>query len=210
MINEYSSRIRNTSSSLLTKIFGVFKVSVNNSTPKLLMIIENLTRNFENPLIFDLKGSTYMRRSSNIIYGDFDFMPKNQVYKDIDFLACFKQNFNYKEGKVVFNTLEIDTHLLEKYEIMDYSLLFIIEEIKNPRDSMIRSGNFLRFGNYVCVLGIIDFLQNYSYRKKLETKINKLKKEEPENYSCIPPDAYRSRFLKLMFEIFMSASSTSQ
>lgn len=201
--------MKNSSSSLFAKIFGVFKVSVNNSTPKLLMIIENLTRNFENPLIFDLKGSTYMRRSTNVIYNDFDFMPKCQVYKDIDFLGSFKRDFNYKDGKAIFNTLEIDTHLLENYEIMDYSLLFIIEEIKSPRDSIIKSGNYFRLGNYVCVLGIIDFLQNYSYRKKLETKINKLKKEESQSYSCIPPNAYRSRFLKLMFEIFMSASSSS-
>jgi hypothetical protein len=64
-------------------------------------------------------------------------------------------------------------------------------------------------GNYICCVGIIDYPQNYSCKKKLETQINKLKKDQPFNYSCIPPEAYRSRFLKLMFDIFMTSGSSS-
>lgn len=209
MIKEYCDLVTVSDRSLLAKIFGVFKVTIDNSTPRMLVILENLSRHFHSPLIFDLKGSTHMRQSSQIDYKSFDFMPKTQVYKDKDFLNCYQNRLSHKEGKSVFELLEQDTFLLEKHEIMDYSLLFLIEEIKNPRGSIINSCNTFRMGNYICCVGIIDYLQNYSYKKKLETQINKFKKDQTSNFSCIPPDAYRTRFLKLMFDIFMTSSSPS-
>jgi len=50
--------------------------------------------------------------------------------------------------------------------------------------------------NYYYRLGIIDFLQAYTRRKKLETlTLRKYFKDKPKDcFSCVPPDTYADRF----------------
>lgn len=210
IIEAYCLRQRESANCLLTKIFGAFKVKINKSGSRFLVIMENLLKNFENPLIFDLKGSTDERQSSSESYEKFDLMPKNVVYKDLDFLNSFDHKKKFKVCKDLMNSLEIDSKLLESFDIMDYSLLLIVEEFQ-PNININESLRFVRVGKYWCCLGIIDFFQNYSKFKKFETNFNRFKKNDPNQCSCIPPKAYRERFLMLMKNIFMnSPSSTSE
>jgi len=163
--------------------------------------MENTLKNFENPLIFDLKGSTHERRSSNQTYKQFSSMPKNVVYKDIDFLNLNECEKDFKLCAKLLRSLEKDTKLLESNDIMDYSLMLVIEEFELNKN-LTESKKFFKVGKYCCSIAIIDFLQNYSKFKKLETNFNRLKKNDPYRHSCIPPKAYRERFLGFMRKIF--------
>lgn len=170
--------------------------------------MENLLKNFENPLIFDLKGSTHERRTSNQNYNEFSSMQKNVVYKDIDFLNLNECEKDFKACSKLFRSLESDSKLLESNDIMDYSLLLVIEEFEFDKN-ISESHKFFKVGKYWCSVAIIDYLQNYSRSKKFETNFNRLKKNDPNIHSCIPPKAYRDRFLELMRNIFVNSSCRS-
>ncbi|OMJ71897.1 hypothetical protein SteCoe_29780 [Stentor coeruleus] len=204
MAKDYSIRISENNRSYLARVFGVFKISINSSHPIILIIMENLSRFFTSPLSFDLKGSSHERRSTYTSYINYMIMPRGKVYKDIDFENTFgKIDIENNEGPEILNSLELDTKLLEKYEIMDYSMLLLLEEANNCRNSLLHSKNCFRSGELIGNLGIIDFLQNYSARKRIETTLNTFKNDKKSNYSCIPPDMYRDRFLQLAKDIFV-------
>ena len=173
MAKDYSARISEKSQSYLAKIYGVFKVVINSSHPIIIIIMENLSRFFTNPLNFDLKGSKHERRSTYTGYPNYRVMPRGRVYKDIDFANAFKQLYTENiDGSEILKSLELDTKLLEAYEIMDYSMLLLLEESNNCRNSLLHSNNCFRSGELIGIIGIIDFLQNYSTRKRLETTLN--------------------------------------
>jgi hypothetical protein len=209
IIKDYRDRVTSITSSHLTRIFGVFRITIGTQEPILICIMENLSRNFSSPLIFDLKGSTYERRSTYSAYPNYAAMPREIVYKDIDFLNAFSDVcVGGNDGKEIMQALEADTELLEKHQIMDYSLLLFLEEIKGPKFSFVQSSRCFRLGELVGFVGIIDFLQNYSYRKKLENTINGLNKGKRANCSCVPPSEYRIRFLNLARKLFISKVSS--
>jgi hypothetical protein len=49
-------------------------------------------------------------------------------------------------------------------------------------------------------MGIIDFLQKYNARKRMETKWLKLRNRnvDPTTFSCVDPELYGDRFLEFM------------
>lgn len=51
-------------------------------------------------------------------------------------------------------------------------------------------------------LGIIDFLQAYTYKKKLETKLlrNRFSKKPKNCFSCVEPPIYADRFHDFLVE----------
>ena len=100
------------------------------------------------------------------------------------------------------NSIEKDIELLEKYEIIDYSMLLIIEENDDIRSNSIFSNSLLYFGQFVANIRIVNFLQNFSTKKKIENKYNTLKKQKPENYSCMSTLLYKQLFLNMVKSIF--------
>lgn len=201
MIKDYAHRLISTTHSYLARIYGAFKLSVAGSEPIIIIIMENLSRCFKNPLMFDLKGSTHERRESLTKYKDLDAMDRSRVYKDEDFMNCIQTiNINSIEAEKIFKSLELDTKLLETYEIMDYSMLVLFQEtnsIENSPQSEIYN-NFFRFGDFSGYVGVIDYFQTFTIRKKLENKFNQIK---ANNFSCIPPFHYRKRFLNMIANI---------
>ena len=167
------------------------------------MIMENLGKHFDNPLIFDLKGSTHNRETSATIYLDFKTMPRNKVYKDLDFInGPSKLEINEDKAKQILNSLDLETGLLEAYGIMDYSLIIFLEENKGKNTDV--DSRIFKLKNYVGIVGIIDYLQTYTIKKKLENKLKNLKSERKYDHSCINPKAYRRRFLKMIANTFFS------
>ena len=192
-------RVSTDNLSFLMQVYGIFKVSISKSSSTILMLMENLTRNFDGPLIFDLKGSTHQRSSSISLYSNFASMPRNKIYKDIDF---FRLKKTIGISQRVIESIEIDSGLLEKFEIMDYSLLVIIETISEKNQGVLKFKNAIKFQDYIIRIGIIDFLQGYTSRKRIEKTINTLRLDDTNSFSCVPPDIYRRRFLDMIRDAF--------
>ena len=198
MIKDYTKRITSAAPSFLTNIFGIFKIWIGPAIPIILILCENLAKQLYSPLIFDLKGSTHERKSTTTAYESIRSMPRNKIYKDLDFSGAIGSlQLVAENAKNILLSLALDTELLKSYEIMDYSMLVLIEEAEEKYENCMESYRYFKFKEYNICIGIIDYLQTYSVRKKLETKINTLKADEAENYSCIPPVSYRKRFLSM-------------
>ena len=100
---------------------------------------------------------------------------------------------------------------------MDYSLLFGIERVDSLKDvkdmrGLIKSYECLDIdGNkfyQVFYISILDYLQDYSLQKKIETKRNKFKKGNPKDRSAIPPVKYQERFYNFIKNHVIKPKST--
>ena len=203
MAKDYAKRLSSKTPSALAEIFGVFKISIGSSSPMLLVLMENLSKDLETPLIFDLKGSSHNRQSTFSRYSSFRYMPRDKIYKDLDFLLIGKSiDLSNDANEIIARVLELDSEMLERYEIMDYSLLLLIDKVNETNKDLLKRKNYFCLTDSIVRVGIIDYLQCYSSRKKLETRINSLRLDESNNYSCIPPDLYRRRFLDMVKNIF--------
>ncbi|XP_065557771.1 phosphatidylinositol 4-phosphate 5-kinase type-1 beta-like [Artemia franciscana] len=125
---------------------------------------------------FDLKGSTYKRKASKK-----ETSKKFPTYKDLDFMkkhpeGIFLENKTYD---TLLETMEKDCKLLESFKIIDYSLLLGVYFVRsNSSDLESNDANDFPSGatlawtkNGDCLalyLGIIDILQKYNLKKKLE------------------------------------------
>ena len=105
----------------------------------------------------------------------------------------------------VIYTIESDTRFLQKHNLMDYSLLIQIEKVSSGQKlPETKNRNIIQSvdGKRLYHIGIIDFLQDFSYAKKIESfiKTTKAKGEQAKLISCVHPDFYAQRFLKFMKE----------
>ena len=172
------------------------------SNPIILILMEGLSHNFKDPLFFDLKGSTQHRRTTPSSYSNFNSMPRDTIYKDVDFYSVGQIiNLPSETASEIIRSLELDSKLFENYEVMDYSLLLIIETDKQKMNIEFNSIRSIKFEDYQMCIGIIDFLQSYSSMKKLHATINTLGGDYTKN-SCVAPDLYRKRFLEMTKYIF--------
>ena len=91
----------------------------------------------------------------------------------------------YQMAKILNLCVNNDTLCLSKSQIIDYSLLVVI----NTATKQIR-------------FGIIDYVQHYTYEKYFETKIKKIwKGHEP---TIIDPEKYKKRFKKAIKRYFIA------
>jgi 1-phosphatidylinositol-4-phosphate 5-kinase len=91
----------------------------------------------------------------------------------------------------------MDSEFLRKQNIMDYSLLLVIESGSDMKETRNRYTN----GQQVFHFGIIDFLQDWNISKRLENRykrIVKLKKGEATDLSAIEPNLYQKRFSEFL------------
>ena len=63
--------------------------------------------------------------------------------------------------------------------------------------------------NYVYLLGIIDYLTFYGFRKQLENFVRTCGKKNKE-VSCVPPKRYRDRFYNFMFKHVLISENEEQ
>ena len=204
IIEKYTQRITDNVPSFFARIIGVFKIKVNHSNAIYVILMENLRCGMNNPLIFDLKGSTINRRVTKHTYDSIEHFPKIKVYKDIDLLNSMIQfQVNANEFANIIRSIEIDTLLLETHLIMDYSLLVLIEEASCLRGPLIRRGNYFTSGKYIICIAIIDFFQAYNTKKKMENRYKSFKSNVDGTISSIPPKPYKKRFIEMISKIFI-------
>lgn len=201
------TRERNT---LICHFFGLYTIIPQQGSAMHFVAMENILPRPEVPVskIFDLKGSTAGRKASEA-----DKLGKGPVIlKDLDFDVPFL--LGPTKLMLLFEQLKRDTAFLENCAIMDYSLLVGIvdldqvtavgripwalpEELSVFRmdDGGFRSSNGKDEPmNLVYYMGIIDVLQPYNLRKKVEHALKSLR-EAPDALSCVDPAQYSRRFV---------------
>lgn len=124
----YVDHLRRSPNSLIAKIFGIFTIEKDGFGKVHVMLMEN-TLQFHDTnkikCIFDLKGSRLSRSTKGEI-------KNTTIQKDIDFLKARRKSPKLFEmadfNKDLVSALRRDIYFLKSRGLLDYSLLFAIEE----------------------------------------------------------------------------------
>ena len=167
--------------SVLAKILGVFKVSQSNGKVYYVVLMENLLYGIDDVeyKVYDLKGSEINRYVSN--------KERGKVFLDMN----YKEDFNAEPISIdkglyseIMEALRNDCLVLNKMNVVDYSLMLIIGEDNKSNDRYIK-------------IGIIDYLRKYTWDKKIEEYSKKIANGFVKP-TIINPDSYRKRFINEM------------
>ena len=168
--------------SFLAKIYGLFEIHID-SDKYYYVAMENLQSGLDlsqSLKTYDLKGSETNRYVSN--------NKSNQVLHDTNFKI--DQNgeplsLKYQDKQYLSEAFENDTKFLSKHNLIDYSLLMLIDR----KNSLIR-------------IGIIDYLRLFTWDKQVESFGKKMIKAGATP-TIINATDYRKRFLEAMNKYFM-------
>ncbi|KAF3480644.1 1-phosphatidylinositol-3-phosphate 5-kinase FAB1 [Arthroderma uncinatum] len=170
--------------SVIAKMFGFYQVIIKNPTTGVefnwfLLIMENLFYDRSPTRIFDLKGSMRNRKVQST--GE-----RNEVLLDenmVEFIYESPLFTREHSKKLLSQSVWNDTLFLGRQNVMDYSLMIAIDEVKQE-----------------IVVGIIDCIRTYTWDKKLESWIKDRGfagggKNRP---TVTSPKEYKSRFREAM------------
>lgn len=250
----YYNHIKANPNTLVSQIYGLHRVKMpltDGVKRKVHFIVMNnlFPPHRDIHLKFDLKGSTWGRytQSSTVT----DKAGSEKPLKDLNWLEMNQEiKFGSYKRKLFFDQLDRDVKFLESINVMDYSLLLGIHDVKNksqmpnsgyknlsifdpksndkfdlittnlrdikendlPNDVYPGRSKFIFYGHdggirstneanepstEIYYLGIIDFLTNYSLKKRLETFWRSLSHNR-STISALPAKEYGERFLKFI------------
>ncbi|KAE8689489.1 1-phosphatidylinositol-3-phosphate 5-kinase FAB1A [Hibiscus syriacus] len=188
--NYLSEAIRSRSPTCLAKILGVYQVT--RKQPKGgkesrmdVLVMENLLFRRNVTRLYDLKGSSRSRYNP-------DSSGSNKVLLDQNLIESMPTNpifVGNKAKRVLERAVWNDTAFLASNDLMDYSLLLGVDEEKHE-----------------LVIGIIDFLRQYTWDKHLETWVKAsgiLGGPKNASPTVISPEQYKKRFRKAMSTYFL-------
>ncbi|KAE8778076.1 1-phosphatidylinositol-3-phosphate 5-kinase [Hordeum vulgare] len=175
------------SQTCLAKILGIYQVKQTRHGKEVkidLMVMENLLFGHNVSRIYDLKGAIFSRYIA-------DSSDPHTVYLDQNFVEDMRVSPIYIGGRtkhLLQRAIWNDTSFLTSVNVMDYSLLVGVDE-----------------QNHEFVLGIIDYLRQYTWDKQLETWV-KTSLVVPKNElpTVISPREYKKRFRKFMAKYFLT------
>ena len=214
IIREYYNFIKEHKESLITKIYGIYTVVLKNASSVNIILMQNLFEcsSMHIQRMFDLKGSTVQRKTKNP-----QSWKRGQVLKDLDYIWLTKVerkliNFKEEDSQNLANILKSDINFYSRMQLMDYSLLFIIIDYPNKIDPDYNhiiallddpkyKGHVYKSDNekYIYIVGIIDYLQKFNTRKKLEHFFKGLiYGKEKDMISAVRHDLYGQRFFNFM------------
>lgn len=214
MLRGYYNHIKENRSSLLTRFYGLHKLTFfkgkNKKKVLYICVMNNILLNCAQPeWIYDLKGSSYKRKkekneSSKSPLKDNNFL----INKDYIRLESAAKN---KIERILLS----DTNFLSKFKLIDYSLLLV--KLKDP-NSLNEAGQkqsstksvlslrvsktdhkspfSLKANGQSYRIGIIDFLTNFTIKKRAEFSIKRLLCGK--GVSCVPPSQYSIRFVNFL------------
>ncbi|KAF5451008.1 hypothetical protein F2P56_031313 [Juglans regia] len=175
----------------LAKILGIYQVSVKHlkggkETKMDLMVIENLFFKRNISRVYDLKGSARSRYNP-------DTTGTNKVLLDMNLLETLRTKpifLGSKAKRSLERAIWNDTSFLASVDVMDYSLLVGVDDERKE-----------------LVLGIIDYMRQYTWDKHLETWVKASgilggPKNAPP--TIISPKQYKKRFRKAMTTYFLT------
>ncbi|XP_074302031.1 1-phosphatidylinositol-3-phosphate 5-kinase FAB1B-like [Silene latifolia] len=174
----------------LAKVLGIYQVTTKNSkggkeTKMDVLVMENLLFKRNVTRLYDLKGSSRSRYNP-------DSSGANKVLLDQNLIEAMPTSpifVGNKAKRLLERAVWNDTSFLASVDVMDYSLLVGVDEEKHE-----------------LVLGIIDFMRQYTWDKHLETWVKASGiLGGPKNVSptVISPKQYKKRFRKAMTTYFL-------
>ncbi|KAK7825384.1 putative 1-phosphatidylinositol-3-phosphate 5-kinase fab1c [Quercus suber] len=183
--------ISSRSQTCLAKILGIYQVSVKHlkggkETKMDLMVMENLFFKRDISRVYDLKGSTRARYNS-------DTTGTYKVLLDMNLLETLRTKPKFlgsKAERILERAVWNDTSFLESVDVMDYSLLVGVDDERKE-----------------LVLGIIDFMRQYTWDKHLDTWVKAsgiLDGPKNASPSIISSKQYKKRFRKAMTTYFLT------
>ncbi|KAL9255216.1 putative 1-phosphatidylinositol-3-phosphate 5-kinase FAB1C [Drosera capensis] len=186
-----SDSLSSRSPTCLAKVLGIYQVTVKHmsggkETKMDLMVMENLFFKRSIYKAYDLKGSSRSRYIS-------DPTGKTKVLLDLNLLEALRTNPIFLGSKAKRNLERAvwnDTAFLASIDVMDYSLLVGVDEERKE-----------------LVIGIIDFMRQYTWDKHLETWVKASGiLGGPKNVSptIVSPKQYKKRFRKAMTTYFLT------
>ncbi|XP_022776379.1 putative 1-phosphatidylinositol-3-phosphate 5-kinase FAB1C [Durio zibethinus] len=175
----------------LAKVLGIYQVSVKHlkggkETKMDLMVMENLFFRRSISRIYDLKGSARSRYNP-------DTTGANKVLLDMNLLETLRTEpifLGSKAKRSLERAMWNDTYFLASVDVMDYSLLVGVDEERKE-----------------LVLGIIDFMRQYTWDKHLETWVKAsgiLGGPKNASPTIISPKQYKKRFRKAITTYFLT------
>ncbi|KAF9995690.1 1-phosphatidylinositol-3-phosphate 5-kinase, partial [Entomortierella chlamydospora] len=165
---------------VLAKIFGFYRVgykhgALGRSMNMDVLVMENLFYDRKNLQIFDLKGS---RRNRYVQPTGKD----NEVLLDENFIEFMSESPFFIRGHAkqqLSDSLANDSQFLQRFNIMDYSLLVAVADDQQE-----------------LLVGIVDFIRPFTWDKKLESWVkDAVGSREP---TIVSPAQYRKRFRSAM------------
>ncbi|KZV25525.1 Phosphatidylinositol-4-phosphate 5-kinase family protein isoform 1 [Dorcoceras hygrometricum] len=174
----------------LAKILGIYQVTTKHmkggKESKLdVLVMENLLFKRNITQLYDLKGSARSRYNS-------DSSGNNKVLLDQNLLEAMRTSpifLGTKAKRLLERAVWNDTSFLASIDVMDYSLLVGVDDEKHE-----------------LVLGIIDFMRQYTWDKHLETWVKAsgiLGGPKNASPTVISPKQYKKRFRKAMSAYFL-------
>ncbi|GJX05206.1 1-phosphatidylinositol-3-phosphate 5-kinase FAB1B-like protein [Tanacetum coccineum] len=184
-----SESIGTGSPTCLAKILGIYQVTRQmkggKETKMDVLVMENLLFGRNLTRLYDLKGSARSRYNA-------DVNGSNKVLLDQNLIEAMPTSpifVGNKAKRLLERAVWNDTAFLATIDVMDYSLLVGVDEEKHE-----------------LVLGIIDFMRQYTWDKHLETWVKASgilggPKNAPP--TVISPKQYKKRFRKAMTTYFL-------
>lgn len=177
--------------SAIAKMFGFFQVIIKNPATGtefnyFLLLMENLFYDRVPTRLFDLKGSMRNRKVQST--GE-----RNEVLLDenmVDFIYETPLFAREHSKRLLSQSVWNDTLFLGRQNVMDYSLMIAIDEIRQE-----------------LVVGIIDCIRTYTWDKKLESWIKDrgLAGGGKNRPTVTSPKEYKSRFREAMARYVLQA-----
>ncbi|KAI5573739.1 hypothetical protein BDE02_10G100900 [Populus trichocarpa] len=175
----------------LAKILGIYQVTVKHlrggkETKMDLMVMENLFFNRNIARVYDLKGSSRSRYNP-------DTSGSNKVLLDTNLVETLRTDpifLGSKAKRSLERAIWNDTSFLASVDVMDYSLLVGVDDERKE-----------------LVLGIIDFMRQYTWDKHLETWVKAsgiLGGPKNASPTIVSPKQYKKRFRKAMTSYFLT------
>ncbi|KAK7389704.1 hypothetical protein VNO78_24969 [Psophocarpus tetragonolobus] len=185
-----SESIATGSPTCLAKILGIYQVTSKHlkggkESRMDVLVMENLLFRRTVTRLYDLKGSSRSRYNA-------DSTGKNKVLLDQNLIEAMPTSpifVGNKAKRLLERAVWNDTGFLASVDVMDYSLLVGVDEEKHE-----------------LVIGIIDFMRQYTWDKHLETWVKASgilggPKNTPP--TVISPKQYKKRFRKAMTTYFL-------
>ena len=188
LLKDYLDHIEKNCMSLLNRIFGVYTIKIPGLSPLELILTQSLVKG--NVIkYYDIKGSSYNRLTDSIEQDKF-----KGPFKDIDFISheeiiCLQ---DYDKIAIWDNILK-DFQMLLNHGIMDYSLIITI--LAHKSDNCYYDEHKNRWYRF----GVIDFLGQYSFKRKAEYYFKKLRYgKNIKMCSVMKPQSYYLRILDFL------------
>jgi len=222
ILERYERHFQIYPNSLIAKIFGAFTFGSSERNFKVNLIVIQNSCGFSSQYInrvYDIKGSRYGRETLRGHEVSNRANLSSFVLKDLDF-EKFEEGMFLEEStkKAFLRQITADSLFLRDARIIDYSLVvYYVDKEKfrenveaneeEPADDFtennpLASMRNLREPGLYYNLGIIDYLQPYTFKRAVERFVKKLQKLNPHlEVSCQNPEYYSERFIDFIKKI---------